>query len=151
MVYGNLKNLGSYFFLKPSDREALEYVMRHDLEKMEPGRHEVDGDRIFFNLAQYETKLPEEGFWEAHREYVDIHIMLKGKEKIFLNFVGRLQAGTFEKEKDFLPLEGSESGYVLLQEGDFLICYPEDAHMTGIMTEKKEMIKKAIFKVRCAQ
>lgn len=148
MIYGNLNDIGRYSFLRQRDREALEYAARNALEELAPGRHDVDGDRLYFNLAEYETKLPEEGFWEAHRQYVDIHVMLRGKEKIFVNFINRMQAGEFEADKDYLPLEGSESGYVLLREGDFLICCPEDAHMTGIMTEQKEPIKKAIFKVR---
>ena len=148
MIYGNLKDIDRYSFLKQREQEALKYAAQNALAELEPGRHDVDGDRLYFNLAEYETKLPEEGFWEAHRQYVDIHVMLRGKEKIFVNFMNRMQAGEFEADKDYLPLEGPESGYVLLQEGDFLICYPEDAHMTGIMTEQKESIKKAIFKVR---
>lgn len=148
MIYGNLKDIGRYSFLKQCEKKALEYAAEHSLKELEPGRHDVDGDRLYFNLAEYETKLPEEGFWEAHRQYIDIHVMLRGKEKIFVNFLDRMQAGTYEADKDYLPLEGPESGYVLLNEGDFLICYPEDPHMTGIMTEQKEKIKKAIFKVQ---
>lgn len=148
MIYGNLKDIDRYSFLKQREQEALKYAAQNALAELESGKHDVDGDRLYFNLAEYETKLPEEGFWEAHRQYVDIHVMLRGKEKIFVNFMNRMQAGEFESDKDYLPLEGSESGYVLLQEGDFLICYPEDAHMTGIMTGQKEQIKKAIFKVQ---
>ena len=38
----------------------------------------------------------------------------------------------YEEEGDFLPLSGQESAIVTLEKGDFLICYPEDAHMTAI-------------------
>ncbi|HBF2852776.1 TPA: YhcH/YjgK/YiaL family protein, partial [Clostridioides difficile] len=48
---------------------------------------------------------------------------------------------------DFLPLDGKNNGYMELRKGDFLVCYPEDAHMTGIKVLEKENIKKAIFKV----
>ena len=119
MIYGNLKDIDRYSFLKQREQEALKYAAQNALAELESGKHDVD-----------------------------IHVMLRGKEKIFVNFMNRMQAGEFESDKDYLPLEGSESGYVLLQEGDFLICYPEDAHMTGIMTGQKEQIKKAIFKVQ---
>lgn len=148
MIYGNLKQIDRYSFLRKEERQALEYAAQNALAEREAGRHDIDGDRLYFNRAEYETKLPEEGFWEAHRQYVDIHVMLHGKEKIFINFIDRMKTGTYEAEKDYLPLEGSENGSVLLTEGDFLICYPEDAHMTGIMTEQKETIQKVIFKVQ---
>ena len=111
MIYGNLKDIDRYSFLKQREQEALKYAAQNSLAELDPGRHDVDGDRLYFNLAEYETKLPEEGFWEAHRQYVDIHVMLRGKEKIFVNFMNRMQAGEFESDKDYLPLEGSESGY----------------------------------------
>ena len=36
---------------------------------------------------------------------------------------------------------------VTLKSGDFLICYPEDAHMTAVKVKDEKVIKKAIFKV----
>ena len=36
-----------------------------------------------------------------------------------------------------------------METGDFLVCYPEDAHRTAVAVDgKPETVKKAIFKVR---
>ncbi|WP_300276181.1 YhcH/YjgK/YiaL family protein, partial [Peptacetobacter sp.] len=54
----------------------------------------------------------------------------------------------YQEEGDFLPLDGEAvNSEVILRKGDFLVCYPEDAHMTALKVEEKSSIKKAIFKV----
>ncbi|MGL6107733.1 YhcH/YjgK/YiaL family protein [Romboutsia sp.] len=54
----------------------------------------------------------------------------------------------YDDSSNFLSLEGNLNSHVELNKGDFLVCYPEDAHMTGIKVDKKETIKKAIFKIK---
>ena len=39
----------------------------------------------------------------------------------------------------------------LMGEGDFAICFPEDAHMPKISTGKPEYVRKAVIKVRLRQ
>ena len=74
--------------------------------------------------------------------------MLDGSEKIAINNIDNLEQKEYEEEGDFLPLSGQESAIVTLEKGDFLICYPEDAHMTAIKNVESKHIKKAIFKVK---
>ena len=46
-------------------------------------------------------------------------------------------------------IEGNKNSSVVLTDGDFLICYPNDGHRTAVQAgDKPETIKKAIFKVR---
>ena len=67
--------------------------------------------------------------------------MLRGEERIDLNFIRNMKQGEFVPEDDFLPLEGSAAGHAVLQPGDFLICFPDDGHMTGIQTGEPQTIK----------
>ena len=48
-------------------------------------------------------------------------------------------------------MEGEKNGSVVLRPGDFLVCYPNDGHRTGVAAEKPVLLKKAIFKVRIGQ
>ena len=73
--------------------------------------------------------------------------MLEGSERIDIGFIENLIQKEYKEKDDFLPLEGEANGYVTLEKGDFLICYPEDAHMTAIKVNEKSKVKKAIFKV----
>ena len=77
-----------------------------------------------------------------------MHIILKGRERIDLNFLENMKPGAYVKEDDFLPIEGESKTSLILEEGDFLICYPDDGHMTGLKACGPEKIKKAIFKIK---
>ena len=68
-------------------------------------------------------------------------------EQIDLNFIENMSQKEFVEKDDFLPLEGDENSHVILNNGDFLICYPHDGHKTAIKVDKSSKIKKAIFKI----
>ena len=87
---------------------------------------------MFVNVVEYTTTTPEERFWEAHKNYLDIHVMLKGTEQIDLNFIQNMELKEFVEKDDFLPMDGKKkNASVILREGDFLICYPSDGHRTA--------------------
>ena len=44
--------------------------------------------------------------------------------------------------------KGSASGRYLLNPGDFMVCYPSDAHMVAIMENKPENIEKVVVKIK---
>lgn len=131
MIFGNIKDKERYNFLDEKIIECFKYAIENNLNVYSTGTHEINGDDIFVNIVAYETVNKEERFWEAHKKYIDVHLMLDGSEKIALNNIDNLEQKEYEEEGDFLPLSGQESAIVTLEKGDFLICYPEDAHMTA--------------------
>lgn len=148
MIFGNIRNLDEYPFLESQVRECFNYAQAHDLKTFEKGSHEIDGSRLFVNIVEYTTTTADNRFWEAHKDYLDIHVMLDGQEQIDVNFIENMQQKEYVPADDFLPMDGEMNGYVVLEDGDFLICYPHDAHRTAIQLKAPEQIKKAIFKVR---
>ena len=55
----------------------------------------------------------------------------------------------FVEKDDFLPMDGDKNSSVVLNKGDFLVCYPSDGHRTAVKAkDEPETIKKAIFKVK---
>lgn len=147
MIFGNIKHLEEFSFLDKAARECFAYAAAHDLLEYEPGSHEIDGKRLFVNIAQYTTTTAENRFWEAHQDYLDLHLMLRGTEQIDLNFIANMEQKEYQPNDDFLPLEGEKNSSVILREGDFLICYPNDAHRTAVQVNEPETLKKAIFKI----
>ena len=148
MIFGNIQNLGEYPFLEDQIKECFNYAKEHDLMSYEKGSHEIDGDRLFVNVVEYTTTTAEERFWEAHRQYLDLHLMLRGTEQIDLNFIQNMDVKEFVEKDDFLPMDGEKNSSVILRDGDFLICYPSDGHRTAVAVDEPETIKKAIFKIR---
>ncbi|MBS7225248.1 MAG: YhcH/YjgK/YiaL family protein [Clostridiaceae bacterium] len=148
MIFGNLKALHEYPFLEKQILECFVYAQAHDLKSLEKGSHPIDGDRLFVNIVEYTTTTPENRFWEAHRAYLDVHLMLDGTEQIDLNFIQNMAQKEYVPGDDFLPMDGEKNGSVILRAGDFLICYPSDGHRTAVAIDTPQPIKKAIFKVR---
>ena len=131
MIFGNIKDKERYNFIDERILECFKYAIENNLNKFSTGTHEINGDDVFVNVVSYKTT-----------NKVD------GTEKIALNHIDNLEQKEYEEEGDFLPLNGEESAVVTLEKGDFLICYPEDAHMTAIKVDESKDIKKAIFKVK---
>lgn len=148
MIFGNIEDLEDYGYLEKKVLECFAYAAEHDLKAYEKGSHEIDGKRLFVNIVEYTTTEPENRFWEAHREYLDLHLMLSGEEQIDLNFIGNMEQKEFVPKDDFLPLEGRPNSSVILREGDFLLCYPKDGHRTAVAVNGPSAIKKAIFKIK---
>lgn len=148
MIFGNINHMWEVSFLGESIKKCFAYVNEHDLVSWDTGCHEIDGNQFFVNIVEYVTTEPENRFWEAHKEYLDVHVILSGNEQIDVNFVENMQFGEYVPKDDFLPLEGEKNGSVVLQPGDFLICYPSDAHRTAVAAREPEQVKKAIFKVK---
>lgn len=148
MIYGNIKYVNSKTELADSIKKCISYVKNNDLLNVEPGSYEIEGKDLFLNIMTYQTKAAENCFWEAHKQYLDVHFILEGTEEVALNFIDNLENKEYIPEKDFLPLEGIKSSNVILTPGDFLVCYPEDAHMTAIQVDKPVNVKKLIFKIK---
>lgn len=148
MVFGNIRDRKDFSWLEAVVGKCFDYAAANDLLSYEKGSHPIDGDELFVNIVEYETTTPENRFWEAHRQYLDLHFMLRGPEQIDVNFIDNMEQKEFVKKDDFLPLEGDPNSHVILNAGDFLLCYPADAHRTAVQVGAPATIKKAIFKIR---
>ncbi len=148
MIFGNIHNLQEYAFLEEKVKKCLAYALEHDLQSFEKGRYEIEGDDLYVNVVEYQTASVEERIWEAHKKYIDLHLMLCGQEQIDLSFIQNMKLKEYVEKNDFLPMDGEKNCSVVLHADDFLICDFSDGHRTGIAVDGKESIKKAIFKIK---
>lgn len=148
MIFGNLTHIESYEFLPELVKKALLHAIDNDVINYEGGSHKIDGDKLFLNRVNYTTKNKEDRFWEGHKKYIDVHVVFEGRERIDLNFKDNLKFKEYVEKDDFLSFEGDENSTVVLEKGDFLICYPDDIHMTCLKADEiPSDVKKAIYKV----
>lgn len=148
MIYGNKAHAEAYGFLEEKVRRCIEYMRTHDMKTMELGIHEIEGKDFYVNLCEYVTQETEERVWECHRNFLDIHYTVTGAEQMDFAFLEQMEAGPYDAEKDLIILEGKPAGSLILGEGDFMVCYPQDVHRTAIKVGEPKNIRKAIFKVR---
>ena len=148
MIYGSIYDKRTYAFLPSRLIEALAFARSHDFAALPTGTKKIAGDDIYVNIARYTTGAAAEKIWEAHRTYIDIHVLAEGTEKIDVSLIERMQTHPYEEDKDYVPADGAVTQTTIMRPGDFLICYPEDVHRSGVKVDEAAPLKKGIFKVR---
>lgn len=147
MIVSNLKNSERIEGLHPLFKVLFDYVKSHDLLHADLGRIEIDGERLFINSVNPECVAAEKQVLELHHDYIDVHILLEGAERIGWKALEDLQKETkaYSKEEDCALYSDIPTTYVDLLPGQFAIVYPEDPHAPIIGNSK---IRKLIAKVR---
>ena len=147
MIVSNLQNSARVESLHPLFKQLFDYVKANDLLNAPLGRIELDGDNLFINNVNPECIPAEKQVLEMHRDYIDVHILLTGKETIGWKAIEDLNNITqeYQKEGDCALSDDQPTTFVTLQPGEFCIVYPEDPH-APIIGEGK--IRKLIGKVK---
>lgn len=117
-------------------------------ETVKPNTVLVQG-RIFCNPVKFISKPEDECKYEAHQKYIDVHFIRKGVEGIATSNVLKLDVDTpYEARKDICFYTGKEEGKYFLKKGDFMVCYPSDAHKVGMMETEPREIDKIVVKIK---
>jgi len=145
MILDTLNNASQYDALHLHFEEGFRFI-QEQAATLPAGRYELSGG-AYVLVQEYETQ-PAQGIsFEAHRRYIDIQYVAQGHETIYYANLERLEAGEYQLERDFLPLEGKGSP-LYLQAGDFAIFYPQDAHLPSRVTpEGSSLVKKVVVKI----
>ena len=148
MVCDHIKYASEYFNLSHGIRYALEYLQSTDVGALDAGRHELHGDRVFALVSDYDTRAPEETFWEAHRRHVDVQYVHAGSERIGYGDLAAFEAEPYDEVRDLLVARGNSSHFVEVGAGGFVILFPHDVHMPGLIARAVERVRKIVVKVR---
>ncbi len=97
MIFGNINHSKTYSTLHEDLLRCFEYAKDNSLIDYEKGTYTIDGDDIFVNIVEYKTCEKEDRFWEAHKKYIDVHLMLDGCERIDINFIENLEQKYMKK------------------------------------------------------
>ena len=104
---------------------------------------------IIANPVSFVSKEEKDCMYEAHQKYIDVHYIMEGVERIATADVSSLQIKTpFSEEKDIGFYQGDESGSYLLKPGEFMVCFPSDAHKVAMMEKSPKTVKKVVVKIR---
>ncbi len=134
MIFDKLENLSSYYSIDSSLEEAGKFLQDFVDNPKPTGRYDIEGDRVFAIVSQYKTKPAEGKLCEAHRKYIDLQFMLKGREYIGWAPVDELYMETeeFSKGGDIAYYSGNCKTWLPLKEGYFVLLFPQDAHLPCI-------------------
>lgn len=147
MIKDKLVNAETYFNTTTHLKKGFEWLLNNDLNTINPQKYVIDRDKIFANVQEYETKVDAK--YETHQKYIDIQYMIKGKELVGVCEKSDCETYTeYDKSTDleFMTCKTKEH-YEELNEGEFLVFFPQDAHKPSIMSEIPHTVKKVIVKI----
>ena len=123
MIKDKLTNADTYYGISERLKQGFEWLKNNDLLNIPDGRYLIDGEKIFANVQSYITK----------------------DDAPYLNCTTDKE---YDKEKDIEFLHCNIcSSYQTLEEGEFLVFYPQDAHQPSLTPDNKLSVKKVIVKV----
>ena len=147
MIFDLLNNSSRYENLSPLINRgfsaACEYAGRP------PGRYEVNGNDIFVLVQENETRSPADSIWETHREYIDIHCVLSGVET--LGYVCDPSVLKITSPYDITidaELSSGDGDFITAVPGTFVLFFPNEPHMPGVMTDNPAKLRKMVIKIK---
>jgi YhcH/YjgK/YiaL family protein len=103
-----------------------------------------------FALEQvYQPRLRPEGFFESHRNYIDVQVIIAGEELMEVQEIARLKVSEpYLPERDLIKYDDSAEASVLrMRAGDVAIFFPEDGHMPSLRWHGPGLVRKTVVKV----
>lgn len=151
MIKDKLENAEKYYNVSKNLKKGFEWLKSQDLENIESGKYNIDGEIVYANIQEYETK--EDALYEAHKKYIDIQYMIRGRE-----MVGVCERTVcknnipYDPQKDIEFMDCTKTDeWQTLNSGEFLVLFPEDAHKPSITPKElqgsKNIVKKVVVKV----
>ena len=106
-----------------------------------------------FALEQpYEPRLRPDGFFESHRKFIDVQIIVEGEELMEVEDVSRLTVSqAYDAERDFIKYADTGVASLLhMRVGDMAVFYPADGHMPSLRWRQPGLVRKTVVKVPVA-
>ena len=145
MILDKLSAAQAYRGIHPRLDAVLDRLNEDFLATVGSETMRLEGDALYVTRFTYKTLPLEDTFFEAHRRYLDVHLMMEGEERVELASPGGLTL--FEHKDDFYAYRGTAEQSLILRPGSFLVVFPGDAHRIKIQVNGPETVSKVVFKV----
>lgn len=147
MIIGNIHHLQPW--LPEELRQAIEHVKAHVTDATPLGKHDINGNSLFYLVSEDMTQPFAERRAEYHARYLDIQIIMKGQEGMTFSTLPHGAPDTdwlADKDIAFLP-EGEQEKTVVLSEGDFVVFYPGEVHKPLCAVGTPAKVRKVVVKM----
>ena len=140
----------AYFKNKDRWEKAFRFLKDNDLTKLEVKRYDIDGDNLYATISEYTTKNEETANFEAHRKYVDIQYVIKGKEIMNIAPISTVKeiVTPYDEKKDIEFVTVAKKVNYTASIDNFFIFFPDDAHRPGLKVEVNLPVRKVVIKLR---
>jgi len=146
MIYDQISNAEKYFCLHPLFEKAFHYLSKNDFLVMPAGKYQIEQDSLFALVTNYFSKSIDASFSESHKKYIDIQLVVSGRERMGFGLFNDFSHKQYDSEKDLQKHDG-KLNFIDVEKNRFVIFFPDDIHMPGLQIDKPEEIVKVVVKV----
>lgn len=108
------------------------------------------GGGVFVSEECYWAKARADGFFESHRKFIDIQIVIEGEELMEVADIGRMKTrDPYNPERDLVVYEdSSDAAQFKVFPGQATVFFPTDVHMPTLrVRELGGVVRKCVIKI----
>lgn len=131
-------------------KATFEYLKNTDLNSLSSGEHEIMRREVYAIVSEYAPKEEATCNFEAHRNYIDLQYLIKGKEKIGVTTLDKLvPICDYDEEKDIIFFKpDAPATYEVATPDVFYVFFPKDPHRPSIKDTDGVTVKKIVLKIK---
>ena len=151
MISDNLSNIETYKGLYANLDEAIDFIRNGGLSKLKAGKNVIRGEEIYANLVEGKVIDEKDGVYEMHRHYLDLHIDVKGEEKVlFTDYVKENETHAYSEDGDYALLTGEATAGCQVDKDHFVLCMIGEPHKPYVRNRSSNAVSKVVFKIKVA-
>ena len=148
MITGSLDTLQRTPLPAPLNRIVAEVVQSVERWLHAPlGKQEVDGLTLFCLVSEDLTEPVADRRGEFHEQYLDIQLLLSGREWIGVGPQQYRLEGLSHPHPDLWFVEVEQESWLAMRPGDFAIFYPGELHRPLCTLGLPAPVRKLVVKV----
>ena len=148
MIFDKVENAKMYKGISSRLDKALELLTTVDFASKQDGKHEVDGDNLFYLVQRYKTQPLSEGKHEAHKKYIDVQLVVSGSEVIGVEILADQKVETPYTEDAGFYFPSKDMTKLKISAGQFCVFYPQDLHIPSRTESASTDVVKVVIKVK---
>lgn len=150
MIVDYIKNNYRYLNSHKNIAAALEYIAEHaDDPELKDGSYPIIPDEVIVHVLTKDTHAREEAQMEIHKNFMDIHYIIRGAERCGIGPLAEESAIDYNQETDNGFWNCKDTYDILVSEGEFYAVWPMEPHCPLCNAgDQVETIRKIICKVK---
>jgi biofilm protein TabA len=126
------------------------FLKETNLDTLSTGKHPVDGDNAYVSVTEAPSKELDKAGWEAHKKYIDLQYVIRGKEQIAVSPIDKATVTKPYDETKDVANYAAEGIFYTAEPGTFFLFFPQDVHRPNIKVAGYDMVKKLVVKIKVA-
>ncbi len=143
-------SMGHTDYVSPDFERAFQFLKQADWSQIADGKLDIPETDAFVIVASDLGRGKSDSPLEAHRQYVDIQLVIDGKELIGWSPIEACKQvqSDYDSQRDIMFFSDVPQTWLAMRAGQFAVFFPQDAHapLAGSGPVRKAVAKIPVVK-----